>query len=135
MCWLCGFKSQMLSVSTFCVFVCQHLCICVLCTCSFTSTLLCVWTPCGTSVPPSTSNTGAPKGHQLKKERDFFGEPSIPRRDGRNESSRDTFPCHYNPSKPNSTDQFVTIRLNILHSMCILYSSPSILSFNSRLDP
>ena len=32
------------------------------------------------------------------------------RRDGRNESSRDTFPCHYNPSKPNSTDQFVTIR-------------------------
>ena len=69
MCWLCGFKSQMLSVSTFCVFVCQHLCICVLCTCSFTSTLLCVWTPCGTSVPPSTSNTGAPKGHQLKREK------------------------------------------------------------------
>ena len=69
MCWLCGFKSQMLSVSTFCVFVCQHLCIFVLCTCSFTSTLLCVWTPCGTSVPPSTSNTGAPKGHQLKREK------------------------------------------------------------------
>ena len=56
-----------------------------------------------------------------------FGESSIPRRDGRNESSRDTFPCHYNPSKPNSTDQFVTIRLNILHSICILYFSSSIL--------
>ena len=32
------------------------------------------------------------------------------RRDGRNESSRDTFRCHYNPSNPNITDQFVTIR-------------------------
>ena len=50
------------------------------------------------------------------------------RRDGRNESSRDTFPCHYNPSKPNSTDQFVTIRY-ILSTISLSLSIGGVLIF------
>ena len=115
-------------------YLCQHfgfclstpLYLCALYLQLYINTAMCVNTlryECTTFYVEHRCSEGSPT-----LEREVFGEESsIPRRDGRNESSRDTFPCHYNPSKPNSTDQFVTIRLNILHSICILYFSSSIL--------
>ena len=125
MCWLCGFKSQMLSVSTFlCLFVNTFVFVCFVLAALHQHCYVCEHL--AVRVYHLLRRTQVLRRVTNLREK-FLVKSSIPRRDGRNESSRDTFPCHYNPSKPNSTDQFVTIRLNILHSICILYYSSSIL--------
>ena len=125
MCWLCGFKSQMLSVSTFlCLFVNTFVFVCFVLAALHQHCYVCEHL--AVRVYHLLRRTQVLRRVTSLRER-VFGESSIPRRDGRNESSRDTFPCHYNPSKPNSTDQFVTIRFNIVHLICVLYFSSYIL--------